>query len=170
MFRAVGNELDDRLSGVYRDLHAHPELSFAEHRTGGIAAGWLKGLGFEVLEGIGKTGVAGVRDHRPRGIEDADPGVPEKRRGGGQLLQCHPAPVRFEEALREVRDLSRVGPQVRALLPPDVALHDGKRQCTHQRDGQQDEKRVACRKPPPDGLEHSAWYLFSECRRVRPRL
>jgi metal-dependent amidase/aminoacylase/carboxypeptidase family protein len=56
----VGNELDDRLSGVYRDLHAHPELSFAEHRTAGIVAGWLKGLGFEVLEGIGKTGVAGV--------------------------------------------------------------------------------------------------------------
>jgi amidohydrolase len=60
MVRAVENELADRLRGVYRDLHAHPELSFAEHRTAGIVAGWLKDLGFEVLEGIGTTGVAGV--------------------------------------------------------------------------------------------------------------
>jgi amidohydrolase len=60
MVRAVGNELGDRLRGVYRDLHAHPELSFAEHRTAGIVAGWLKDLGLEVLEGIGTTGIAGV--------------------------------------------------------------------------------------------------------------
>ena len=58
--RAMGNELTNRLRGVYRDLHAHPELSFAEHRTAGIAAGWLKDLGYEVIEGIGTTGVAGV--------------------------------------------------------------------------------------------------------------
>ena len=57
------HELADRLGGVYRDLHAHPELSFAEHRTAGIAAGWLKYLGFEVIEGIGTTGVAGVLRH-----------------------------------------------------------------------------------------------------------
>jgi amidohydrolase len=54
------NELSGRLGGVYRDLHAHPELSFQEHRTAGIAAGWLKDLGFEVIEGIARTGVAGV--------------------------------------------------------------------------------------------------------------
>jgi amidohydrolase len=56
----VGNELAGRLRGVYRDLHTHPELSFAEHRTAGIVAGWLNELGFEVLEGIATTGVAGV--------------------------------------------------------------------------------------------------------------
>ena len=60
MLGAVGDELAGRLRGVYRDLHAHPELSFAEHRTAGIVAGWLKDLGFEVLEGVGMTGVAGV--------------------------------------------------------------------------------------------------------------
>ena len=49
-----------RLRDVYRDLHAHPELSFQEHRTAGIAAGWLRDLGFEVIEGIATTGVAGV--------------------------------------------------------------------------------------------------------------
>jgi len=56
----MGEELTGRLRDVYRDLHAHPELSFQEHRTAGIAAGWLRDLGFEVIEGIATTGVAGV--------------------------------------------------------------------------------------------------------------
>jgi len=56
----VESELLDRLRGVYRDLHAHPELSFQEQRTAGIAASWLRDLGFEVIEGIATTGVAGV--------------------------------------------------------------------------------------------------------------
>ena len=53
-------KLASGLRGVYRDLHTHPELSFQEHRTAGIAAAWLKDLGFEVIEGIATTGVAGV--------------------------------------------------------------------------------------------------------------
>jgi amidohydrolase len=56
----MADELADRLRGAYRDLHTHPELSFQEHRTAGMAAGWLKDLGFEVSEGIATTGVAGV--------------------------------------------------------------------------------------------------------------
>jgi amidohydrolase len=43
-----------------RDLHAHPELAFAEHRTAGIVAAALRQLGAEVHEGIGGTGVVGV--------------------------------------------------------------------------------------------------------------
>ena len=54
------NELLDRLRGVYRDLHTHPELSFQEHRTAGIVADWLNDLGLEVMEGIATTGVVGV--------------------------------------------------------------------------------------------------------------
>ena len=45
---------------LYRDLHAHPELPFAEHRTAAIAASRLDAAGFEVFTGIGGTGVAGV--------------------------------------------------------------------------------------------------------------
>jgi len=56
----MGDELTGRLRDVYRDLHAHPELSFQEQRTAGIAASWLRDLGFEVIEGIATTGVAGV--------------------------------------------------------------------------------------------------------------
>lgn len=43
-----------------RDLHAHPELGFAEHRTAGVVAEVLSGLGMEVHRGIGGTGVVGV--------------------------------------------------------------------------------------------------------------
>jgi len=48
------------LEELYKDLHAHPELAFAEHRTANIAAGWLDAAGFSVRTGIGGTGVAGV--------------------------------------------------------------------------------------------------------------
>jgi len=41
----MGDELASRLRDVYRDLHAHPDLSFQEHRTARIAAGWLRDLG-----------------------------------------------------------------------------------------------------------------------------
>jgi hippurate hydrolase len=48
------------LEALYIDLHQHPELSFQETRTAGIAAGHLRDLGLEVHEGIGVTGVVGV--------------------------------------------------------------------------------------------------------------
>ncbi|MEJ8281964.1 amidohydrolase [Pseudonocardia spirodelae] len=48
------------LADVYRDLHRHPELSFAETRTAGVAAGRLRAAGYEVTEGVGRTGVVGV--------------------------------------------------------------------------------------------------------------
>ena len=44
----------------YQDLHAHPELSHAEHRTAGRVAGKLRDYGFTVQTGIGGTGVTGV--------------------------------------------------------------------------------------------------------------
>ena len=48
------------LTGIYRDLHAHPELSFAEHRTAGIVAARLRDLGYQTTTGVGRTGVVGV--------------------------------------------------------------------------------------------------------------
>ncbi|WP_137991410.1 amidohydrolase [Streptomyces vilmorinianum] len=55
--------LTDRLPALralYEDLHAHPELSFQEFRTAGIAAALLREQGWEVTEGVGGTGVVGV--------------------------------------------------------------------------------------------------------------
>ncbi len=48
------------LMELYRDLHAHPELSFEEVRTARLLAERMRGLGFEVTEGVGKTGVVSV--------------------------------------------------------------------------------------------------------------
>ena len=50
----------EEFAALYRDLHRHPELSFAEERTASIVARTLAGLGYEVLTGIGRTGVVGV--------------------------------------------------------------------------------------------------------------
>ena len=45
---------------VYKQLHAHPELSFQEYKTAALAASKLKELGYEVVEKIGGTGVVGI--------------------------------------------------------------------------------------------------------------
>lgn len=48
------------LEALYTDLHRHPELSFQETRTAGIAAQHLRELGLDVEEGVGITGVVGL--------------------------------------------------------------------------------------------------------------
>jgi hippurate hydrolase len=48
------------LEALYKDLHAHPELSMRETRTAGIAADGLRAAGFEVTTGVGGTGVVGL--------------------------------------------------------------------------------------------------------------
>ena len=48
------------LEALYKDLHAHPELSMQEVRTAGIAADAMQALGFEVTRNVGGTGVVCV--------------------------------------------------------------------------------------------------------------
>jgi amidohydrolase len=48
------------LEALYKDLHAHPELSMQETRTAGIAADRLRAAGYEVTTGVGTTGVVGL--------------------------------------------------------------------------------------------------------------
>ncbi len=55
----LGGLLSD-LEAVYKDLHAHPELSMQEKRTAGLAADRLRIAGYEVAIGIGNTGVVGL--------------------------------------------------------------------------------------------------------------
>lgn len=52
--------IDVNLADLYRDLHQHPELAFAETRTAAIAARELRAAGFRTAEGVGGTGVVGV--------------------------------------------------------------------------------------------------------------
>ena len=46
-----------QLQDLRRHLHAHPELSGAEHRTAALVAGELRQAGWRVREGVGHTGV-----------------------------------------------------------------------------------------------------------------
>jgi amidohydrolase len=62
------------LTAIRRDLHAHPELSFAEQRTSGVVAEFLKRLGIETHVGMAKTGVVGV--------------IPGKKNGKGVALRA----------------------------------------------------------------------------------
>lgn len=48
------------LIALRRDLHAHPELGFEEHRTSDIVARRLGAAGLEVTRGLGGTGVVGT--------------------------------------------------------------------------------------------------------------
>jgi len=59
----VLKNLDVLLPGIealYKDVHAHPELSMQESRTAALAADRLRAAGYEVTEGVGKTGVVGL--------------------------------------------------------------------------------------------------------------
>ncbi len=59
-FLADAQALADQMVAVRRDLHAHPELGFQEVRTARIVADRLDELGYEVVTGVGKTGVVGL--------------------------------------------------------------------------------------------------------------
>jgi hippurate hydrolase len=56
---AVAADLPE-LVALYEDLHANPELSFQEVETAKKLAARARALGFEVTEGVGKTGVVAV--------------------------------------------------------------------------------------------------------------
>ena len=53
-------EWSDEFAAIRQDLHAHPELGFAEHRTAGLVADRLAAWGIEVHRTVGGTGVVGV--------------------------------------------------------------------------------------------------------------
>jgi amidohydrolase len=59
-FESRIHDLLPELERVYTDIHAHPELSMQETRTARAAADRLRGAGYEVTEGVGKTGVVGL--------------------------------------------------------------------------------------------------------------
>lgn len=54
-----------QLMDLYRQLHAHPELSFHETRTAALLAAQARKLGFDVTEKVGGTGVVAVMRNGP---------------------------------------------------------------------------------------------------------
>ena len=46
-------DLQAEIQAIRRDIHAHPELRFEEHRTAAMVARKLADWGYEVTTGIG---------------------------------------------------------------------------------------------------------------------
>ncbi|MET0363415.1 MAG: amidohydrolase [Sphingobium sp.] len=68
----AADAVDDRIAAdlpslmaLYRDLHAHPELSLQETATAAKLAALVRPLGFTVTEGVGGTGVVAVMKNGP---------------------------------------------------------------------------------------------------------
>ncbi len=80
--RDAAAAMQPRLVAIRRDIHAHPELAFQEHRTAGIVAAELARLGIPHRTGIGGTGVIGV-------IEGARPGRSLGLRADMDALPIH---------------------------------------------------------------------------------
>jgi metal-dependent amidase/aminoacylase/carboxypeptidase family protein len=57
---AVAERVARQVVAVRRDLHAHPELSNREDRTGHLVAERLRAQGLEVRYPVAKTGVVGI--------------------------------------------------------------------------------------------------------------
>ena len=81
-----------------RDLHQHPELGFKETRTGTLVEERLRGLGYEVKTGVGRTGIVGLKGTGARcvllradmdalPIEEANE-VPYRSRHPGAMHAC----------------------------------------------------------------------------------
>jgi amidohydrolase len=49
-----------KLDALYKDIHAHPEIAFQEVKTAAKLAAEMRALGFEVTEGVGKTGLVAI--------------------------------------------------------------------------------------------------------------
>jgi len=60
---AIGRSIDaqySRIDALYKDIHSHPELGFQEQRTAAKLAAEMKALGYEVTEGVGRTGIVAL--------------------------------------------------------------------------------------------------------------
>jgi amidohydrolase len=62
--QAIGRDMP-ALVALYRDLHAHPELSMQETRSAGLMAAEARRLGFTVTTGVGGTGIVAVMENGP---------------------------------------------------------------------------------------------------------
>ena len=59
--------MQEEMAEWRRDIHAHPELAFEEHRTSDLVAQKLESWGIKVTRGLGKTGLVGTLEGRQPG-------------------------------------------------------------------------------------------------------
>ncbi len=56
----ISKSLHEKMIAWRRDLHAHPETAFEEHRTSDVVARALQDMGMEVTRGLATTGLVGT--------------------------------------------------------------------------------------------------------------
>lgn len=61
----VKADYDTHLEALFHHFHANPELSFVEHKTASRLAAELRSTGFEVTEGVGRTGIVAMLENGP---------------------------------------------------------------------------------------------------------
>ncbi|MGD0134508.1 MAG: M20 family metallopeptidase [Bryobacteraceae bacterium] len=99
------------LEAIYKDIHAHPELSMLETRTAEVAAKHLRASGFEVTTGVGKTGVVGI-------LHNGD-GPTVMLRADMDAL-----PIREATGLLYASSVTAVGPDGRSVPVAHACGHD----------------------------------------------
>jgi amidohydrolase len=92
--QVAASPLFDRLVAIRHDLHAHPELSWREHRTADCICQFLDELGVSYRRGVAGTGVIadlpGPEDG-PRIALRADmDALPLQEETGLPFASCHP--------------------------------------------------------------------------------
>ena len=60
---AIAADYEANLESLYQHFHANPELAFEEHETAARLAQELRALGYEVTEGVGRTGLVAVLEN-----------------------------------------------------------------------------------------------------------
>jgi hippurate hydrolase len=128
------------LTDVRRDLHAHPELGFEEHRTARIVCEQLARLGIEHHAGVGRTGIVAVIHGRDdngarvglRADMDALPmqeesDLPYKSRYDGRMHGCgHDGhTTMLLAAARYLHDTRRFDGVVHLIFQPGEEGHGG---------------------------------------------
>ena len=87
---------EDDLVAWRRDLHAHPELAYREHRTAGLVAERLQGWGIDVDRSLADTGVVGTlsRGEGPAiGLRADMDALPMEETNGDYISKCRRAAV-----------------------------------------------------------------------------
>jgi amidohydrolase len=128
------------LIALRRDLHQHPELSFQERRTAGIAADAATGLGFRVRRDVGRTGVVAElgsdgpvvalrADMDALPIQEANNDVPWRSSRDGVMHACgHDAHVAMlvgaARLLAREHSAGRLAGTVRLLFQPSEEASD----------------------------------------------
>jgi hippurate hydrolase len=65
LIAAVKADYNAHLESLFKHFHANPELSFVEHKTAARLAAELRSVGFEVTEGVGRTGIVAMMKNGP---------------------------------------------------------------------------------------------------------